>query len=294
MTTILGTFAVKTSGATHTVTVPAGVTPAMSLLLALGTNDNAMSAGTALASPGATFTPLDERAANNMSVTVWTGTGLTAGNTLTVTLGSAETPVIHHVYTDDYTFSSGAGNVAVGTRGGVSSASTTSGSLTPTAGQPVWLVALERTTAPPTTVSSVVSSGGETVTQVDYQEAATDPAVSVYFGRFVASAAAARTATITYSGASGNGYAALVRATATAAATTYTKAGTGAAGGAGSGGKVRTAARTGTAAAATAAAGPDTVQATSSTVVAVDYVAVAVTYLPPSAPTIFKTGPLPA
>lgn len=218
MATIVGALAVKsTANTVHTITVPSGVTSTMNALIAFGNNDSTWTAGTAVSSSGATWSLLNESQATNMWVSVWTGTGMTAGDTVTITLASGESIAIYDYYTSDYSFNSGAGNVAVGNRGGVSQTTTTSGSLTPSAGQTVVLVALERTTAIPTVVSSVTSSGGETVTQIGYgqDDTGAEPDVSIYFGSFTASAAAARTATITYDDASGNGYAALVTTTST-------------------------------------------------------------------------------
>ena len=210
MTTIVGTSQLWISGGT--VTVPAGVTADMVALFYMG-SANGTNNGNTLSKSGVTFTQLESVAANNMWVYVVKATGLVAGDVVTLTQTTSGSLFLGHDYTNDYDY----GAVSAGTRGGVSQSTTTSGSTTPTSGSKVVVLALERTLTTPTTVSSVTSSGGESVTQVRYDEdTTTDTSVSVYKGEFTASAAASRTATITYSGGSGNGYAALITTTSTA------------------------------------------------------------------------------
>lgn len=207
MTYIAGTAAAGTTPA-PTLTVPVGVTPAFQGLIVFST-----SSGTdwdpVPAKAGATFVLLDDRAATNLRVTVWSVTGVTAGDVITVSATINSATNIWHAYQDVYTYD--VASVAPAVRSG-SSAVTVSGTLTPAVGVPVALVAVERTTATGTTVSSVVSSGGETVTQRLFSEE-TSTSSSTYIGDFTASAAASRTVTITYSGGSGNGYAALITGT---------------------------------------------------------------------------------
>lgn len=196
------------STTTHVVTVPAGVTPTHRALIVLATGDNVAVTMTPSTSGSGTVTALDSvRQATNTYVGIFEGYGLTAGDTITIVLNISKFADIAHTY-DDSIASYGA--VAFGTRP-ASQASTTSGSTTPSAGQRVRVIGVDRTTVGPT-VSSVTSSGGETVTQVDFNHdaASVQPVVGVYFGEFTASAAAARTATVTMSSASTNGYAAVI------------------------------------------------------------------------------------
>jgi hypothetical protein len=178
----------------------------MTVVVALSTADGTAVNATLTATGGNVLTKIDERAATNMRVAVYVGTGLLAGETITPS-GAAKSAYWSHFYTDVFTLNGGSLSAAV--RPG-SQATTTTGSVTPDAGQPVLVVAAERTTLDGTTVSSVTSSGGETVTQIAYSEDAATTDSSMYFGVFTASAAAARTATITYSSGSGNGYAAAI------------------------------------------------------------------------------------
>jgi hypothetical protein len=142
-----------------------------------------------------------------MRVATYKATGLVGGDTITVT-GNAKTCHWHGFYTDEFDIDSATNSSGV--RPG-SQSTTTTGAVTPASGQKVLVVAAERTTLDGTTVSSVVSSGAETVTQIVYREDAASTDTSIYYGTFVASAAASRTVTITYSGGSGNGYASLIK-----------------------------------------------------------------------------------
>lgn len=217
MTFFTGTPAAGTPP-TPTLTVPTGVTAGMTALILFTTADG-VDWDPVPAETGSTFTLIDDRAATNMRVTVWTGTGLVAGDTITLSSTVSKSCNVWHLYTDEFTYD--VASVAPAVRG-ASSAVTTSGSLTPASGEAVALVALERTTATPTTVSSAVSSGSETVTQRLFNEQS-GTVSSAYVGTFTASAAASRTGTITYSDASTNGYAALI--TTTPIAVVYAVAG---------------------------------------------------------------------
>jgi hypothetical protein len=75
----------------------------------------------------------------------------------------------------------------------------------------VLIIGAERTTLDGTTVSSVVSTPAETVTQISYNEEAAATDTSIYTGVMDITDAAAHTVTITHSSGSGNGYAALMR-----------------------------------------------------------------------------------
>lgn len=209
MTNYAGTPVTSTgTPSTYTLTVPTGVATWMCGLIAMGSpNSTAYTITTAGSAGSPTFTAIDARAAGNMYVRVLKVTGVKAGDTITITPSAGTSLEIAHFYSDTHDFT--AASVQAAVRG--SSVSTcTTGSITPASAQVVEVVSLERTTATPTTVSSVTSSGSETVSQIAYNEATGNPAVSVYFGEFTASAASSRTATVTYSGGSGNGYAAAI------------------------------------------------------------------------------------
>jgi hypothetical protein len=204
MTVIAGTPGVGTPPGIS-LTVPAAVTATMTALIIFATADGA-DWDPVPAKGGATFVLVDDRAATNHRVTVWRATGLVAADTITLSSTVSKSCNVWHVYTDEWSLFPGSvgADVRVAT-----STSTTSGSVTPAVGQQVLMVATERTTATPTTVSSVTSSGSETITEHYFNEQA-NTVSSAFVGTFTASAAAARTATITYSDTSTNGYAALI------------------------------------------------------------------------------------
>lgn len=208
MTYINGT---ATSGTppVPTLTVPVGVTAGFQGLIVFSTASN-IDWDPVPAKAGATFVLLDDRAAGNLRVTIWSVTGVVAGDVITTTATLPGGCNIWHGYQDVYTYD--VASLAAGIRG-ASSAVTVSGAVSPANGQTVALVAVERTTATGTVVSSAVSSGGETITQRLFSEE-TATVSSVYIGDFTASAAASRTATVTHNSASTNGYAALITCTA--------------------------------------------------------------------------------
>jgi hypothetical protein len=190
------------------ITVPVGVTAGMVGLIVLATADG-VDWDPVPVNAAAVFTLIDDRAATNMRVTLWTATGLEAGAVIGFTATSPKQATVEHVWQDEYAYR--AATVSAAVRSG-SVATCVTGALTPAAaGQTVAVVALERTTATGTTVVSAVSSGAEAITQRHYAEALTT-VTSVYLGTFVASAASSRTATVTYNSGSTNGYAALIGA----------------------------------------------------------------------------------
>jgi hypothetical protein len=100
VTTIAGTLYVDSAGGvTHNLTVPAGVTADMDVLISMGTGDLAATTATAT-SAGGTFTTLDSRAANNCYVNIIRGTGVVAGATIVVTLSVTALLAVHHHYTN--------------------------------------------------------------------------------------------------------------------------------------------------------------------------------------------------
>jgi len=204
MTTLTGAPVTSTQP-TLMVTVPNGVTTNMGALFTVATADG-NDWDPVPASAGASFTLLDDRAATNMRVTLWAGTGLAAGAPVDFVGSVATQATVNHVYSDEW--APRAAGIAPAIRSG-SSAVCVSGSVAAESGGVVLLVSLERTTATGTTVVSAVSSGGEPVTTVSFAEA-TGTVTSTLVARFTASASAARTGTVTYSSGSGNGYAALI------------------------------------------------------------------------------------
>jgi pectate lyase len=206
MTQVVGTvYDGSTAATTHTITVPSGVTTAMTALFVIGTGSST-AVTTTLSFAGASFSKLDEQNAVNTRVAVWTGSNLTAGNQITLTLSGSAAVTVGHYYQDTYIFASG--SLSAATRS-VSSSSTTSGSVTPGSGQQVVIVGVERTTTA-TTLAGVTTSGGDAVTNTFYGEGTGSAQASVYAGIYTAGSGAARTATITYSNSSGNGYAAQI------------------------------------------------------------------------------------
>ncbi len=207
MTLIVGTFAEGTSASTTAAfTVPTGVTAGMWGLFAIGTGSST-AVTMSLAGTGGTFTQLDIQTDGQQRAAVFKGVGLVAGTVVTVTFSSSVTSSIGHLYQDEYTYDTLSGAIR-----SLSATSTTTGSVTPAAGQRVAVVGIERSTAGPTSVTLLSSSGGETVTQESFGDGGTIGA-SCFLGSFVASAAAARTVSITYTNGSTNGYAALILTT---------------------------------------------------------------------------------
>lgn len=211
MTAVTGTYVESaTSGTSHSFTVPAGVTAAMKAIIVVATGSSTAQSSITLTKSGATFTRVDLTQATNEWTAVFEGTGLVAGDTVSVTLTGSATVGIGHYYTDEWDPIATIGTP--GTRGGVSQSATTSGSYSATAGERVFVIATERTTTA-TSVSSVTVSTGEAVTQLSYGEGSTVQ-TSVFLGYFTAGSTGGRTVTIAYSNSSGNGYCALWGSTA--------------------------------------------------------------------------------
>lgn len=209
MTTIVGTEQYFASVTSQTITVPTGVTSGMTGIFVFSTANNSV-VGFTLTKSGATFTDIDERNATNMRVGIIKGTGLTAGDSISLTCsGTSNASSFYSFYTDQFDVNVSSVSAAIR---GASSAVNTTGALTPVVGQTCLIISNERTTATPTTISSSVSSGGESITQIGFVEDNT-PATTTYFATFVAAAATSHTATITYNSASTNGYAALLTTT---------------------------------------------------------------------------------
>lgn len=205
LTTIVGTPATFSVGS-NSLTVPAGVTRDMTVIVVATTADGA-SFNPQLSGVG-TFTRLDDAAANNMRAVVFVGRGVQAGDLITP-VGSVKQCHWAHIYTD--TWVPDVSSLVSATRGGVSQAFVTSPPITPTVGQKVLIIAAERTTADGTTVSSVVSSPAETVSQISYNEEAAATDTSIYVGTMDITSADPHTVTVTHSSGSGNGYVALMR-----------------------------------------------------------------------------------
>ncbi|WP_375478493.1 glycerophosphodiester phosphodiesterase [uncultured Jatrophihabitans sp.] len=213
MTVVVGApYAAAGTVVTHSVAVPAGVTPDMTGVLVFNTCTNEPVTLTSATAAGASpvVTKLDARAANNSYIGLFTMTGLTAGQTITLTLSTRSQIFLHHIYQDEYTVSAARMGVAI--RSGSSTVSH-SGSVTPTAGATVLLVAVERTLTDGTAVTALSSSGGEAVRKIAFAEDVNNPDGSVLFASFTASSGTARTASVTYNLGSGNGYAALLATT---------------------------------------------------------------------------------
>jgi Protein of unknown function (DUF1565) len=188
----------------HDVAVPSGVTTAMTAVFVMGTGSS-KAVDIDLSSPGVEFTRHVVGNAGKTRVAVFSVVGLAAGDVVTVTLSGPQTLTLGHWYDDSYTVV--AHSIAAATRS-ASVRDTTSGSLTPIAGQTVLVIGVERTTTP--SLSSATTSGGEAITQILFGEGTAAAQASVYAGTFTASDTKARTATVTYSHGSANGFAALL------------------------------------------------------------------------------------
>lgn len=152
------------------LTVPAGVTPDQVVLIAVAGVVNVNGADVTAASTGATFTTIAGGAAV-FDNTLWggliKGTGLTAGNTITVTLSAARQVAAAHYYFDNDFNAPSAFNART------DSATNVAPSIAVTPGSDVYVVSLERSTTVGTTISGAVNSNGNTVAALSFTETAT-------------------------------------------------------------------------------------------------------------------------
>ena len=211
MTTITpASFIASTSGNPITWDAPSGVRPDMSGLIVF-TNATGTEPILTLTCSAGTCEEVDNHDAGNMWVNVWKVTGVTAGDTFSATAAGVQgAHQIQEIYQDeiDYTVAS-----RVSGHRPSSSASCTSPAITPDrAGQTVVVISCERTLAGPTTLSSITSDGGETITQDVFATDTGSMDQTTYLGRFDAVDTDAHTVTATYSSGSGNGYVALILA----------------------------------------------------------------------------------
>lgn len=203
MTVINGAFFTTGVNAPAVLTVPAGVTRDMWVLIVTSNPTTTAYTITPATSGSGTFQQVDARQATNQYVVVIKGTGFVAGDTITVTPSTTGTLFgVAHQYRSGI---AGFGTPGVAIRG-ASSASVTTGPVSPGSGRPVVVLTTDRTIAAPTFVSAT-SSGGEAVTQTQFVHdlASTNANVGFFFGEFVSNGTAGETATVTLSSASTNG-----------------------------------------------------------------------------------------
>src|SRR6187551_1252305 len=103
MTWITGAAASGTTPAGPALTVPVGVGPTWTGLIIYARGD-----GTdwdpVPAKVGASFTLIDDRAATNLRVTIWSVTGVTAGDVITSSATVNGLANAWHVYQDEHTY----------------------------------------------------------------------------------------------------------------------------------------------------------------------------------------------
>jgi hypothetical protein len=186
-----------------TLTVPVGVVPADHVLILVeGFVSAGLGADVSATSPGATFSECKPTAVDD---TLWAavlkGTGLTAGNTITVDLSVArQVDGSHHYY-----------DLAAGTPGAwgprTAGVTTVAPAVATAPGQLVAVLAAERSATVGTTVSGAVNSNGNAVTQRNFAEDPGNPLCSHYVGDFTELGAESGTTTLTYTNSSTAGLA---------------------------------------------------------------------------------------
>lgn len=181
------------------MTVPSGVTATDTAVFVIG-GSTTMPASVTLSKSGVTFNVVQALIAeNNMWSVTYKATGLVAGDTVDITQSINQLTIASHMYLKSDID-------VVGTkqnRGGVSSATITAPSITTTAGQPFYIVGMERTVAAGT-ITSIVNSNGIPMTNLFWQEDS-GSATSTLFARGVATGTSSGTTTVTYESSSGNG-----------------------------------------------------------------------------------------
>lgn len=144
--------------------------------------------------PAATVVPV--LSSGNMSWNIQSLTGLVGGDVIKVDVPGGVTP---NVAAKLFVFDGKLGAAgAVGRRSGASSVTTTIPGVAVAPGSPVYLFSFDRTLAANTAVTNAVNANGYDVTQLVFEELANDPAVSIYLGRYVSTAANSGDTTLTY------------------------------------------------------------------------------------------------
>jgi alkaline phosphatase D len=186
-----------------TATVPAGVvaTDVVYLLVAWGsptTQACTITAPSAAVSSAAVVLPPQQ--SGNSAMTIVRMTGLVAGNIVTTAMSGAGGYVAKLFVFDKALGPSG----LLGKRSGTSLL-TVIPAVATVASKPVYLFAIERTLADGTSISAVSNANGTTVTQLTFDEYASDPDLSIYCGRVIPPTTDSGATTITYTAGSGNG-----------------------------------------------------------------------------------------
>jgi len=185
------------------LTVPAGVTAdQFVLIMVAGTSSGGTGADCVATKAGATFTTIAPTAVDN---TVWgtliKGTGLVAGDVVTVTLSVARQVAFAHSYFDnDFGVPS-----ALNPR--IDSATNIAPDIAVGPGSTVYVVSFERSTTVGTAVSSAVNSNGRTVNERLFNETLTPTLCTFYLADFGEPTASSGTTTLTYTNTSTSGLA---------------------------------------------------------------------------------------
>lgn len=200
-----GTATTNAGNTTSTVTVPSGVTADQWCLFTLGNANGPGSVGTASISSSngsAVFQNWFNVAdLNNTALTAYVGTKLVSGDTVTITTTQNSTARMSHFY-----FSTPLASVGtLGTRGGVSQTTVAAPSMSVIPGSTVYALASIRSATTADSLSSVVNSNGDTVTQLySNYVGTTNPAVDVNLYSFLEPTSSTGTTTFTDSVATGN------------------------------------------------------------------------------------------
>lgn len=187
------------------IVVPEGVTSTHDGLVVFAVNSQTPVTWTVTISGSGTITQVDSIAGSTAYFHIYKVTGATAGDVMTLSTNpSSRCIAVQSRWEKGINYGTVASAVRV-----ASVNTTTSGSTTPAVGQRVLVVQVDRTAT--NAITSATSSGGETVQFESYDRIdTTQPVMGIYFGEFVASAAAARTATVVVTTAAGSGYCAVI------------------------------------------------------------------------------------
>lgn len=208
LSTIISDFYVDSNGTaipTRSIPVPVGVTPDHQGLVVFAVNSQVAVTWNVSITGAGTITLLDSIAGATAYFHVYKVTGARYGDYIKLTTSpSSRCIALQSRWEKGITYGTPASAVRPASQN-----TTTSGSTTPAAGQRVLVLAVDRTAT--NTITGASSSGGETVQFESYDRIdTTQPVMGIYWGEFVASAAAARTATITVATAAGSGYCAVI------------------------------------------------------------------------------------
>src|ERR1044072_6942125 len=195
---IVGT-SISYNNTTASFTVPAGVQATDTAVFVIG-GSTSWPASVTLSKAGVTFTEIQPLAtATNMWHITYKATGLVAGDTVNVSQSISQLTIGAHFY-----FVNGIDVVgAVGNRGGVSQTTVVAPSITTTAGQRVFLVAMDRSTTV-TGVPSRANSNSNTFASEFFMEESGASLTSINLASSTIAGTSSGTTTVTYGVASTN------------------------------------------------------------------------------------------